>query len=421
VLRRRINCKLIFRVDFRTNWVSRQNAVHARRLVVCVPALIAIGFASAPARAQELVDVGALEAQVEAAAELAELPAEPDWGVQDLSNSLPAVTQDAPVVPTAPAETAEAAPEPAEVAPEPRYHDREPQYRTEYHPPEVESTPPPVTESTPPAATESTPPGTSGEPAQAPATPEPSRVAVEPPVTPAVPEAASTPTIWIWIWNWTWVQASDERYRNSQSPLPVDRAPVDQNLPRILEKIGTQIPVQIGVETDGDIAGEIMRQVAAEGRSIPIAAPVAAAVPAAYRAPAELRKTKLPPRTKPAASSASLEGPLRTPSGTPLDLATLSPRSLATTDAAEAPQHARHTGKAPRPRRASRPAPTLPLHSERLTDKSTASGVSGGLMLKSFAVLIASMLLAALGRGRRLRLPSTRLQGLLGTRTDPPG
>jgi hypothetical protein len=393
--------------------------VHGRRLAVCVPALIAIGFASAPARAQELVDVAALEAQVEAAVELAELPAEPDWGVQDLSNSPPAVTQDAPEVPTAPAEIAEAAPEPVEVAPEPRYHDREPQYRTEYHPPEVESTPPAATESTPPGTSESTPPGTSGEPAQAPATPEPSWVPVEPPVTPAVPEAASTPTIWIWIWNWTWVQASDERYRNSQNPFPVDQVRVDQNLPRILEKIGTQIPVQINVETGGDIADDIMKQVAAQGGSIP-AVPIAAPV-AAYRSPAELRRTKLPPRTKPAASSASLEGPLRTPSGTPLDLATLSPRSLATTDAAEAPQHARHTGKAPRPRRASRPAPTLPLHAERLTDKSTASGVSGGLLLKSFAVLIASMLLAALGRGRRLRLPSTRLQGLLGTRTDPPG
>jgi hypothetical protein len=389
--------------------------VHARRLAVCVPALIAIGFAAAPARAQELVDVAALEAQVEAAAELAELPAEPDWGVQDLSNSLPAVTQDAPEVPTAPAEMAEAAPEPVEVAPEPRYHDREPQYRTEYHPPEAESTPPPAAESTPPA--------TSGEPAQAPATPEPSRVPVEPPVTPAVPEAASAPTIWIWIWNWTWVQASDERYRNSQNPLPLDRVPVDQSLPRILEKIGTQIPVQIDVETGGDIAGEIMKQVAPEGSSIPavpIAAPVAAAVPAAYRAPAELRKTKLPPPTKPAAAG-SLERSLGAPSGTPLGLATLPPRSRATTDAARAPQQARHAGKAPRPRRASRPAPTLPLHSERLTDRTTASGVSGGLLLKSFAVLIASMLLAALGRGRRLRLPSTRLQGLLGTRTDPPG
>jgi hypothetical protein len=408
--------QIVFLVDFSFRWVSRQNAVHARRLAVFVPALIAIGFASAPAQAQELVDVAALEAQVEAAAELAELPAEPDWGVQDLSNSLPAVTQDAPEVPTAPAEIAEAAPEPIEVAPEPRYHAREPQYRTEYHPPEAEPTPPPPTESTPPA--------TGGDQAQTPATPEPSRVPVEPPVTPAVPEAASTPTIWIWIWNWTWVQASDERYRNSQSPLPVDRVPVDQNLPRILEKIGTQIPVQIDVETGGDIAGEIMKEVAAEGSSIPaglFAAPVAAAVPAAYRAPAKLRKTKLPPRAKPAGGSGLLVEPLGTPSGAPLDLATLPPRSQARTRAAEARRHARHTGKAPRPRRASRPAPTLPLHSERLTDTTTASGVSGGLLLKSFAVLIASMLLAALGDGRRLRLPSIRLQGLLGTRTDPPG
>jgi hypothetical protein len=386
--------------------------VLARRLSVCVATLITIGVASAPARAQELVDVAALEAQVEAAAELAELPAEPDWGVQDLSNSLPAVSQDAPEVPTAPAAIAEAPPEPTEAAPEPRYHAREPQYRTEYHPPEAESTAP--------ASTESTPPERSGEPAQATATPDPARVPVEPPLTPAVPDAPSSPTIWIWIWNWTWVQASDERYHNSPSQFPVDRIQSDQNLPRILEKIGTQIPVQIDVQTGADIADEIMQDVAAEGMSVPalpFAAPVAAAVPTAYRAPAELRKTKLPLRAKPAQGSAALERPYETP----LDLATLATDSRGTSDAAPAHRDARHAGKAPRPRRASRPAPTLPLPSERLTDESTASGVSAGIFLKAFAVLIASMLLAALGRGRRLRLPSTRLRGLLGTRTDPPG
>jgi hypothetical protein len=404
--------RVVFLVDFRRNWVFRQNAVLARRLSVCVPTLIAIGFGAAPARAQELVDVAALETQVEAAAELVELPAEPDWGVQDLSNPLPAVTQDAPRVPSAPAEIAQGAAEPAEAAPEPRYHPREPQYHVEYQGADVEPTPPPAPESAPTTA--------SDEPVQAPATPEPARVPVEPPVTPAVPEASSTPTIWIWIWNWTWVQASDERYRNSPSPLPVDRIPVDQNLPRILEKIGSEIPVQIDVQTSGDIADEIMREVAAKGTPIPalpIAAPAAAAVPAAYRAPAALKKTKLPVRSKPARDSPSLEGPY----GSRLELATLSSAASATTDAAPAARDARHAGKAPRPRRASRPAPTLPLDSERLTDASSASGVSGGLLLKSFAVLIASMLLAALGGGRRLRLPSIRMRGLLGTRTDPPG
>jgi hypothetical protein len=386
--------------------------VLARSLSVCVPTLIAIGFASAPARAQELVDVAALEAQVEAAAELTELPAGPDWGVQDLSNSLPAVTQDAPEVPSAPAQDAEAPPEPAEPAPAPRYHAREPQYHAEYHGSDVDSTPPPATESTPAA--------TSGDPAQTASTPDPAGVPVEPSSAPTVPEAPTTPTIWIWVWNWAWTQAGDERYRNSQSELPVDRISVDQNLPRILEKIGSQIPVQIDVQTGADIADEIMKDVGADAASIPavaIAAPVAEAVPAAYRAPAEPRKTKLPPRAKSAAGAPALEPTLEEP----LTALPLSPRSEATTDAGPAPRHARHGGKAPRPRRASRPAPTLPLSSERLTDASTASGVSGGILLKSFAVLIAAMLLAALGSGRRLRLPSGRLRGLLGTRTDPPG
>jgi hypothetical protein len=250
---------------------------------------------------------------------------------------------------------------------------------------------------------------------QATATPDPARVPGEPSLTPAVPEAASTPTIWIWIWNWTWDPAGDGRYRNSQSQFPTDRISIDQNLPRILEKIGAQIPVQIDVQTSADIADEIIREVAAE--RLPIATPLAAPVPAVYRAPAELTKTKLPPRTKRARGSPSLERSYRTP----VEVATISPSSQATADAAPAARHAPHAGKSPRPRRASRPAPSLPLPSERLTDASTASGVSAGIFLKSFAVLIALTLLAAMGGGRRLRLPSSRLRGLLGRRTDPPG
>ena len=377
----------------------------ARRLSVCLSTLLAIGFASAPAQAQELVDVAALEAQVEAAAELTELPAEPDWGVPDHSNSLPAVTQDAPEVPSPP-------PEVAEAAPEPRYHAEEAQYHAEYQAPAADPAPPPADESASQPAGE--------ERGQAPAAPEPTRIPVEPPVSPAAPEEPSTPTIWIWVWNWTWAQASDERYRNSSDQYRLDRIPLDQNLTRIIEKMGSQIPVQISVQTGEDIAGEIMEEVARNGvpvPAVPVTAPVAATLPSEYRAPTELKKSKRPSGSKPARGPAALERP----HGAPLELTTLASRSLARTETSSATRPARRAGKAPGPRRATRPAPSLPLPSERITDATTASGVSAGIFLKSFAVLIASMLLAALGSGRRLRLPSTRLRGLLGTRTDPPG
>jgi hypothetical protein len=378
--------------------------VLARRLSVCLSTLLAIGFASAPAQAQEFVDVAALEAQVEAAAELTELPAEPDWGVPDPSNSHPAVTQDAPEVPSPP-------PEVAEVAPEPRYHAEEAQYHAEYQAPAVDPAPPPA------AGSASQP---TGEERAQPVAPEPARIPVEPPLSPAAPEEPSTPTIWVWVWNWTWVQESDERYRNSSDQYRVDRIPLDQNLTRIIEKMGSQIPVQISVQTGEDIAGEIMEEVARNGvpvPAVPVAAPAAATLPSEYHAPTELKKSKRPSGSKPAPGPAALERP----HGAPLELATLASRSRATTETSSATRLARRAGKAPSPRRATRPAPNLPLPSERITDATTASGVSAGIFLKSFAVLIASMLLAALGSGRRLRLPSTRLRGLLGTRTDPPG
>jgi hypothetical protein len=402
----RSNCGFDFLVDFPNDWVFRRDAVLHRRLSACVTTLIAAGLiASAPAGAQELIDVAALEAQVEAAAELTELPAEPDWGVPDLSNPLPAVSQDAPEVPPAPTGIGDA-------APETRYQTRGAQYHTEYHTSEVDPAPPPATE---PAS-----PQIDDEPAQAPATPEPADVSVESAQTPAVPEASSSPTIWIWIWNWSWVHGSNERYHNSQVLDPSSRIAADENLKRVIDKIGSQIPVQIDVQTGDDIADEIMKEVAPEVASIPtlpVAAPAPAAIPAAYRAPAQLKKTTPPLRTKPARGSASLERPYVRA----LDVTKLPNGARASTDAAPAPRHARPSGKAPRPRRASRPAPTLPLPSERLTDATTASGVSAGIFLKSFAVLIASMLLAALGGGRRLQLPSIRLRGLFGTRTDPPG
>jgi hypothetical protein len=414
----RINSQNHFLVDSGNNWVFRQDAVLTRGLSVCVPMLVAIGFASAPAHAQELIDVAALEAQVEAAAELTELPAEPDWGVPDPSNALPAVTQDAPAVPEVPDAATEA-------APEPRYHTVGGQYHTEYQAPESNAGSPPAAQPTPPPAS----------PQPTPVTPSPDQkpVPAEPVSAPAAPEAGSTPTIWIWVWNWTWVQGTDERYRNSENQYQVERVPVDQNLPRILEKIGSQMPVQIGIQAGGGITSEIMKQVERELPQVaavpvvgPVAAPVAGAPPApatptaaAFRAPADLKRMSAASPMKPTLVRGSLE--LERPSRTALELATLPPSSLASPDAAPAPSQARPAGKAPRPRRASRPAPTLPQPSERITDASTASGVSAGIFLKSFAVLIASTLLAALGRGRRLRLPSVRWQGLLGTRTDPPG
>jgi hypothetical protein len=374
--------------------------------------LVAIGFASTPAHAQELIDVAALEAQVEAAAELTELPAEPDWGVPDPANALPAVTQDAPAVPEVPDVT-------SEPAPAPRYHTVGAQYHAEYQAPESAAAPLPGAEPTPPPS--------SPQPATVAPSPEQKPVPAEPVSTPAAPEAEPTPTIWIWVWNWTWVQGNDERYRNSENQYQVERVPVDQNLPRILEKIGAQMPVQIGIQASGGIADEIMKQVERTVPQVPavpvvgrVAAPAPIAPPEAeFRAPADLKKMSAASPMKPQPLQGPLE--LERPSRTALELATLPRGSLAAPESAPARSDARPAGKAPRPRRASRPAPTLPEPSERITDASTASGVSAGIFLKSFAVLIASMLLAALGRGRRLRLPSVRWQGLLGTRTDPPG
>src|SRR5688572_16001941 len=64
------------------------------------PIAVLIGLAlAAPARAQDLVDVAALESHLEAAGELAELPTEPDWGVTDSVGSDSTVSVDAPEVP----------------------------------------------------------------------------------------------------------------------------------------------------------------------------------------------------------------------------------------------------------------------------------------------------------------------------------
>jgi hypothetical protein len=71
--------------------------------------------------------------------------------------------------------------------------------------------------------------------------------------------------------------------------------------------------------------------------------------------------------------------------------------------------------------RAAAPKPPLPATDERFADGGSASGGGVGFLLKTIAILTAFMLLAALGYGFRIWLPVTRLRGLLGTRTDPPG
>jgi hypothetical protein len=372
--------------------------VLVQRVHVCLPIVVAIGLVSvAPASAQELVDVAALEAQVEAAAELTELPAGSDWGVPDPSNSLPAVPQGAPEVPSAPTEV-------GEPAPEPRYQVERPRYHPEYQVPEADPAPPPVAAAAPAAPSQ--------EPVQEPTMPAPTQAPAQPAEVPAAPQTPSTPTVWIWVWNWTWVQGTDERYRNSEDQYQISPSLVDKNLTRIIEKIGIQMPVQIGVQTGDDIVSDIVKDIAPEGMQLP-SAPIAHPT---YRAPVELEKTEPVERRPPARAP----GALVRPYGAPLDAGTAAPRVLTSPRAAPAPQQASRSGKLPRIRRASRP-PARPLPAEQVGDSASASGVSAGIFLKNFAVLIASLLLAVLGRGRRLRLPSIRWRGLLGTRTDPPG
>jgi hypothetical protein len=394
--------------------------VLAGRLSVCV-SLVTIGLViTAPARAQELIDVAALEAQVEAAAELTELPTEPGWGVQDPLNSLPAVSQDAPEVPPDPAATAQAAPQ-ADQAP--RYQVPEPQYHTEYqapqaHPqaPQADPAPPPAEQAQPAAPPEA--------PAQAPANPVLEQVSEPSSQAASTPPAQSTPTIWIWVWNWTWIQGSDDRYRNSDTRYQVERLGLDQNASRILEKIGLQTPVQISVQTDGDIADKIGQTISPDSAPIPdvrAAVPMSVVPTAEYRTPPlETKKRKPPARS------------VERPTGVPLEVATIATRSPAepqvatsqvatSSQTASAPRETRGSGKPHRARRASPPSSTLPLPGERVGDSGAASGASAAMYAKSFAILITSLLLAAFGRSRRHRLPSLRWRGLLGTRTDPPG
>jgi hypothetical protein len=71
--------------------------------------------------------------------------------------------------------------------------------------------------------------------------------------------------------------------------------------------------------------------------------------------------------------------------------------------------------------RAAAPKAPLPRNDERFADSGTASGPNAGFIIKTSAILAAFLMLAALGYGRRIWLPVTRLRGLLGSRTGPPG
>jgi hypothetical protein len=392
-------------MNYSGDWVCKPYEVLAPRLKLCLAILVTNGVVGVgQASAQELVDVAALEAQVEAAAELAELPAEPDWGVQDLSDSLPVVEQDAPEVPSA-------APAAIEPVPAPQYHAENPQYHTEYHAPESNPVPPPINAPAPDVP--------DGEPVQAPTASVPTQAPVEPTPSPPTPQTSSTPTIWIWVWNWTWVQGTDQRYRNSDDQYHSDVPLIEQNLARITERVGIQMPVQIGVQTSDDIVEKLVRDIGLEGAdpgSAPAAAPAAPMPTTDYRRPAKIRTSAPSERGRPTRARATVERSAADPVGA----RSVAPQLLSSARAAPVSRQAKGS-KPPRARRASRPAPTLPRPAERFADSGTASSASAGIFLKSFAILIASLLLTAMGRGRRLRLPSTRPLGLLGSRTDPFG
>jgi hypothetical protein len=356
---------------------------------------IAIGIAvwlAPPAQADELADVQSLQTHIEAAGELVEAPTDTDWGVPDLSTSLPAVAQDAPEVPVAPVGT----------APEPRYHVEEPQYHAEYQPPPADPAPSPAPE---PA------------PAQSPAeVTEAADTAASIPVTtapPTQPETPSTPTIWIWVWNWNWVAADDDRYHNPDDQYQIDTSILDKDVAQIIKSIGVQMPVQISITDGSDIAQEILLESSPE-ETVPAAAPTPLVASETAGAAPVARKGMPVPRRRFPPSRAGLERALPAP----LPVVSADPTNLATSHAAE---RRRAGAGPPRVRRPSRPEPTPPLPAERFADSAAATGGFASSLLKTIAILALSLMLAAFGHGRRIWLPAPRLRGLLGTRTDPPG
>jgi hypothetical protein len=95
---------------------------------------------------------------------------------------------------------------------------------------------------------------------------------------------------------------------------------------------------------------------------------------------------------------------------------------FASGDVARASRHTKRTvAPRPRPHRVAAPKEPLPRSGERFDDAAAEGGGGVGFLLKTIAILTASMLLAVLGYGIRIWLPETRLRGLLGSGTDPPG
>jgi hypothetical protein len=473
-----------------------------------VPIAVLIGLAlAAPAGAQELVDVAALEARLEAAGELAELPTEPDWGATESLGSDPTASADAPQVPVAsatepsateptptePAATEPSATESSDDATAARYHAEEPQYHAEYHASEPTA---PVTEAPPPAPdsavspTKAAPedalataaavaqlPAMSQPPQSAPAQTEPAQT--EPRATePAAPSTSSpapasepaptsgAPTIWIWIWNWNWTTVADGRYHDSAGQYQIDESILGADVGKSAQS-SVRIPVQIDLQTGVDIVDKIqrgispvetVREIQREARQITLEATkdvslqardLGVEVDAALgEADAALEETEvalervfrpLSAQRPPVGASVEVRADARTTvrTGRKRDahgdaassqtaharahVESSSASYFASGDAARSSRHSKRSAARPRMHRAAAPKPPLPATDERFADGGSASGGGVGFLLKTIAILTAFMLLAALGYGFRIWLPVTRLRGLLGTRTDPPG
>ena len=478
-----------------------------------LPLAVLIGLAlAAPAGAQELVDVAALEARLEAAGDLAELQTEPDWGVTDSVGSDPTASADAPQVPvdtaseastpepstTEAAATEAPATEPSEDATAARYHAEEPQYHAEYHASEPAPVTAPVTEAPRPApdpAVESTKAAreaalaaaaavagpAQSEPAETEPAPTESRAtepAAPPTSSPApvsaptpVQEATSaTPTIWIWIWNWNWTTVADGRYHDSVDQYQIDEPILGADVPKSVES-SVKMPAQIDLQTGVDIVDKIQRGISPveavreaqrEARAITLEATqevslqardlgVEAEAPlvevdavleeteaALERVFRPLRRSSAHPPT--AAGSVAVRAEARTSARagrkrgahartavtsrsahTRAQVASSSASYFASGDAARSSRHAKRSPARPRMHRAAAPTPPLRTDDVRLTDAGSASDGGVGFLLKTIGLLTAFMLLAALGYGSRIWLPVTRLRGLLGSRTDPPG
>lgn len=434
-----------------------------------IPFAVLIGLAlAAPAQAQDPVDVAALEARLEAAGELAELPTEPDWGVTDSVTPDPAVPQDVPAVPQdAPEVPVDSSSEPGADATEPRYHPREPQYHAEYRsstPEYHSSTPesvaaelPPVPEEVPPVPevapppvddTRDTPvPVAAPPPTESPTAPSnpPSASSPPPEVAPtsAPATSSSAPTIWIWVWNWTWTYVGDGRYQNSGPQYQIDEPHLDKDVEEIVRNIGVEMPVQIDVRKGSDIVAEIQRGIAPAETVREVLAEAAkdtpledALVPPAQQpansAPAAEKRTGAEPRTSERSQRTSERSQRRpqarrratvaeSPQHVLAEAGTSSATYFASGDIARASRHTRRSTARVRMHRAAAPKALLPTNEERFADSGTASGPNAGLIIKMSAILAAFLMLAALAYGRRIWLPASRLRGLLGSRIDPPG